>query len=334
MLSRRAFLITSTAATLVRGAATLTPKERVDRALKGQDADRSPFTFWHHFLDETKPGEQHAKSTLDFHKKFHTDLVKVMSDYPYPKGKAQSFFNTHGAPQPLTKPLPPVDQWFDLKPDPNPFPQQIRALELIRDGLNGEAYFLETLFNPYKVAEKLSSEDAVLKLRQEQPQRLLDMLEVIAKSQASHAKRAIGAGASGIFLAIANSLDHEYQKFSAPFDKMILAAVSTAPLNVLHIHGDKIDPAHFYHGWAATGVNYSAHATKIPLADFRKHYTGVLLAGLDEVNYRNLSAADLKQQHQDAMLGAGKKFILSPGCSVPNDSTDAEMLRLTQYLQA
>jgi uroporphyrinogen decarboxylase len=333
MLSRRAFLLTPAAATLARGAASLTSKERVDRALKGQDVDRSPFTFWHHFLDENQPGEQHAKSTLDFHRKFHTDLVKVMGDYPYPKGKTQ-WFNTKAAPQPLTKPLPPLEQWFSMKVDPNPFPRQIRALELIRDGLNGEAYFVDTLFNPYKVAEKLSSADEVARLRQEKPQQLLDLLEVIAKSQASHAQRAIGAGASGIFLAIANSLDHEYQKFGAPFDKMILTAVATAPLNVLHIHGDKIDPAHFYHGWAATGVNYSAQATGIPLGDFRKHYQGVLLGGLDEVKYRKLSTADLKQQHQEAMRGAGKKFILTPGCSVPNDSTDAELLRLTQYLQA
>ena len=39
----------------------------------------------------------------------------------------------------------------------------------------------------------------------EKPQQLLDMLEVIAKSEANHAKRAIQAGAAGIFLSIANA---------------------------------------------------------------------------------------------------------------------------------
>lgn len=314
MLSRRAFLLSSAAAAAAaRGANGITSKERVDRALKGQDVDRTPFTFWYHFLDESQSGEQHAKSTLEFHKKFHTDLVKVMSDYPYPKGNGQ---------------------WFELSVNPNPFPRQIRALEVIRDGLDGRAHFVETLFNPYKVAEKLSSEQAVAKLRQEQPQKLLNALEIIAKSQASHAKRAVGAGASGVFLAIANSIDPGYQKFSAPFDKAILAAVPDAPLNVLHIHGDKIGLAHFYRGWSATAINYSALGAKIPLAEVRKHYQGVLLGGLDEVNYRKLPVSDLKQQHQKAVSEAGKKLILTPGCSVPNDTTDAEMLRLTQYLQA
>jgi uroporphyrinogen decarboxylase len=313
MFSRRAFVVSSAAAVLARGAASLTSKQRVDRALKGEDVDRTPFTYWHHFLDEAKPAEQHAQSTIDFHQKFHTDLVKVMSDYPYPKPKAE---------------------WFELREEANPFSKQIRALEIIRDRIGGDAYFLETIFNPYNVAEKLSSKEAVQKLRAEKPQRLLDALAIIAKSEANHARRAIGAGASGIFLAVANSADPEYAKFSEPFDKMILEAVRSAPLNVLHVHGEKVDLSRFYRGWAASGINYESHLTKIPIASLRKNYSGVILGGLDEVNFRKLSEAELAQQHEAAIRAAGKKFILTPGCSVPNESTDEELLRLTHHLRA
>jgi hypothetical protein len=66
MITRRNLMLGSTAALALRGAA-LTSKERVDRALKGQDVDRSPFSFWHHFLDASKPGEEHARATLAFH---------------------------------------------------------------------------------------------------------------------------------------------------------------------------------------------------------------------------------------------------------------------------
>jgi hypothetical protein len=55
MLSRRNFVLGSAAAVTLRGA-VLTSKERVDRALQGADVDRSPFSFWHHFLDDSKPG--------------------------------------------------------------------------------------------------------------------------------------------------------------------------------------------------------------------------------------------------------------------------------------
>jgi uroporphyrinogen decarboxylase len=301
----------------LRGA-SLTPKERIDRVLKGDDVDRTPFSFWHHFLDASKSGEDHARSTLEFHDKFHTDLVKVMSDYPYPKPKAE---------------------WYVLREEQNPFPRQITALEKIRDGLGGQAYFVETLFNPWKVAENLSSADEVRRLQREKPQALLDALEVIAKSEANHARRSIRAGAAGVFVSVANAQDGymtqaDYAKFSEPFDKMIFDAVRSAPLNILHLHGDKVYLDRFYQGWAASAINYSSHGTGVPVAQVRAKYSGVLLAGLDEVNYRKLERLDLKRQWIEARKGASPKFILTPGCSVPNESTDEELLRLPKMFGA
>ena len=116
MFSRREFLYLGAlgAAAAVRGAALMTGKQRVDCALKGQDVDRTPFSFWHHFGLEKLPAERHAQATLDFHHRFHTDLVKVMSDYPFPK---------------------PAGEWYELKVLNDPFPEQLRALELISEGL-------------------------------------------------------------------------------------------------------------------------------------------------------------------------------------------------------
>src|SRR5690349_10660057 len=102
MVSRRRFLLTAGAAL---AASKMNPRERVRRALEGQEVDRPPFSFWHHFGLEKYPGDRHAQATLEFHRKFRTDLVKVMSDYPYPK---------------------PAGNWWELRFDPNPFPEQIR----------------------------------------------------------------------------------------------------------------------------------------------------------------------------------------------------------------
>jgi uroporphyrinogen decarboxylase len=318
MVSRRNFLFSSAAAALTLRGATMTSKERVDRALQGQDVDRSPFSFWYHFLDAAKPGEEHARSTLAFHDKFHTDLVKVMSDYPYPKPKAE---------------------WYVLREEKNPFPQQIVALEKIRDGLGGKAHFVETMFNPFKVAENLSSPEEVRRLQHEKPQALLDAMEAIAKSEANHARRAVAAGAAGIFLAIANAQDgymtpEDYARFSEPFDKMVLEAVRSAPLNVLHLHGDKVYLDRFYRGFAATAINYSAHGTGVSIAQVRAKYSGAILGGLDEVNYRKLTRVDLKRQWIEAKSAAGGKFILTPGCSVPNESTDEELSVLPKMFGA
>ncbi len=317
MLSRREFL-SAVAVSTLPASPKLTPKERIDRALNGQDVDRPPFSFWYHFGLQEFPGGRHAHATLDFHRRFRTDLVKVMSDFPYPK---------------------PEGKWYEPKVETNPFPEQIRALEIIRKGLRGEAYFVETVFNPWNVAEKLSSPEEVLRLKTDNPQALLNALEVIAKSEANHAKKAVAAGAAGIFMAIANAQDdiltpEDYARFSEPFDKMVLSSVSNAQLNILHLHGEKVYLGRFFRGWPAAAVNYSAHGTGVGIAEVRSKFSGVLIGGLDERRFRELTEKDLRQQWQSAQAAAGRRFILTPGCSVPNETTDGELFRLVNVLGA
>ena len=92
-LTRRRFLATSSAAVAAHvlsggprlGAAALTARQRVDRALAGQDVDRPPISLWHHFGLEKEGPARHAAQTLAFHRDYRTDLIKVMSDFPYPK---------------------------------------------------------------------------------------------------------------------------------------------------------------------------------------------------------------------------------------------------------
>lgn len=237
-MQRRTFLYLAGGSAF--GKANLSHKERIDRALKGTDVDRPPFSFWHHF--GLKTAQEHAGKTLEFHRAYRTDLIKVMSDFPYPR---------------------PSGRWYELKPETNPFAPQILALERIRDGLDGRAYFIETLFNSWNVAEKLSSKEEVRRLKQENPKALLNALDVITTSQIHHAKRALSTGASGILLAVANANSNElskadYLKFSAPFDRRLLEAVSGARINILHLH---VDPDYLdaVTGLPAQVVNYSLH---------------------------------------------------------------------------
>lgn len=310
-LSRRHFLFAASSFSFAK--TNLSSRERVDFALKGQDVDRPPISLWHHFGLESQGSAKHAEATVAFHRNYGTDLVKVMSDFPYPK--------------------PASGKWWELRGESNPFAPQIQALEKIRSALGGSAHFVETIFSNWTVAEKLSSKDEVKRLKAEQPQKLLDALEVIAKSQANHARRALSAGASGIFYAIAHAdksvaTMEEYKKFGEPFDRITLNAVRSAKLNVLHLHGNGVYLDNFVAGWPAALINYSVKGTGVPIADLRKKYAGVLMGGIDEAGYRTLSVDQLRAQSELARSQAGKKFILAPGCSVPNDAAPAELARL------
>jgi uroporphyrinogen decarboxylase len=325
MTDRRSFLVSAAAFAgtsiaqpilgQVAGQKPLSRKERVDRALAGRDVDRPPFTHWHHFGPQT--AEVHAKATLDYHWKYKTDIVKVMSDFEYPK---------------------PAGNWYELKVLDNPFPDQIRALELINTGLNGDAYILETAFNPWQVAVKLSSKEEVLRLQQENPQRLLDALDVLTQSHINHAKRAFAAGASGILFSIANAKRKElspadYARFSAPFDKRFFDATAGAKLNFLHLHWENEYVDQFLN-FNAPVVNWSVQTSGVQVNTVRSKFSQTIATGIDEVKYKELSAAQIREQWQKASHAAGGKFILTPGCSVPNDSTGEELSRLPQVVGA
>jgi uroporphyrinogen-III decarboxylase len=312
---RRRDFLSAAAATAAFGQNKLSHKDRVDRALRGADLDRPPFTFWHHF--GLKEPEAHAKRTLNFHNDYRTDIVKVMSDFPYPK---------------------PAGKWYELKVETNPFPRQVRALELIRDGLDGRAYFIETVFNPWNVAEKLSSKEEVRRLKSEDPNLLLNALDVIAQSEIHHAKRAMQIGASGILLSVANAHAKElsgedYVKFSRPFDKRILDALSDAKLTFLHLHVES-SYLDLFAEFNAPVMNYSHRVSGIPIAAMRKHTSAVIAGGIDEVDYRKSSEDELRRQWKAAQVAAGSKFILTPGCSVPDDSSPAELARLPRVVGA
>jgi uroporphyrinogen decarboxylase len=309
-IHRRGFLA-GLAPAFLRGAA-LTPRQRIDRVLHGETSDRTPISLWHHFGLEKQGPAAHARRTLEFHRTAQTDLVKVMSDFPYPK---------------------PAGNWWELKPLDSPFAPQLQALGLIREGLQGNAHFVETVFNPWNVAEKLSSRDEVLRMMRERPQVLLDALGAIARSEANHAARALATGASGIFLAIANAqkgimTPEEYRKFSEPFDRMVLQAASGAALNVLHLHGDKVHLELFQQGWGGAAINYSAAETGVSLQAMRAKFAGVLLGGIDHRNFKTRTVEQLKADAAAARKQAGNYCMLCPGCSVPDDSTAAEVAKL------
>jgi uroporphyrinogen decarboxylase len=294
------------------------PVERMNLALQGGTPDRAPFSYWHHFGLQDKPPEFHAKATLRFQQINRLDLVKVMSDFPYPKAAGAN--------------------WWELKAADDPFPAQIEALKMIRDGLKGLKYFVETIFNPFNVAEKLSSNDEVKRMMEDRPQQMLDALEAIAKSEASHAKRALGTGAKGIFLAIANANDAamtraQYEKFSAPFDRMVLDAASGAPLNILHLHGAGIWMDRFWKGWGDPVIHYSVAETGVPLAEARREYSGVLIGGLDETKVARARLADYQKMIR-AAKAAGPKWFCAPGCSVPDKTSDSKLFLITRAAAA
>src|SRR5207244_4129126 len=80
--------------------------------------------------------------------------------------------------------------------------EQIEALERIGEALGGEAYFLETIFNPLSIAADMTAnEQQILDDRRDNPQALKDALEVITETVTHVAAVCIKSGPVGISFA-------------------------------------------------------------------------------------------------------------------------------------
>jgi uroporphyrinogen decarboxylase len=303
----------------------MTKIERVKAVLRAERVDRPPLTFWHHFGLEKMPGEKQAEATLNFYRKFDVDLLKVMSDYPYP------------LPENLDA-ITEFSDWKRFEPLKNPFPEQINALKIIDKELKGKAPFVETVFQSWTVLEKLSSKKTIEQLKREDPSTLKKVLRVISESQGNHARLALDAGAAGIFLAVAAAdqsiMDtQEYLKFVRESDLMILDAVKgKGYLNILHIHGNS---PHFdtLLSYPVQAINYSVYGTGVSLSEMKKRFSGTLMGGLDEINIAKLTDDQLKGEIQEAMQAMQqRRLILAPGCSVPNDIADGPLLKVRELV--
>jgi uroporphyrinogen decarboxylase len=344
-MNRRKFLsATATAAALAltkpvfgrkAASSTLSHKERVDRALRGEDLDRPPFTFYHHYKRSTAQLE--ARDHLEFHRVYNTDIVKVMNDFDYPQST--------------------TDKWYELKPLESPFPEQLATLKLVRDGLNGDAYFIDTIYGPYMTAmilfqsqsqfaslgksEEVQDEQikSLHAFQRQNPDAWHGALEAITQSTINHIRHIKDIGASGALVSIFNAESKfgsvaDYERYTRPHDKRVFDTLADTKLSVLHLHYLERPYLDQFKDFNAPVIQYSVKTSGISISEVRKQYSQPIAGGVDEIGYEKLTVAEIRTQWTEARAQAGTKYIAAPGCSVPDSSTPEELARFPRALGA
>jgi uroporphyrinogen decarboxylase len=293
----------------------MTKIERVRATLAGRPVDRPPVTVWYHFGTQHAPPERTAQVHLEFFQHYDLDLLKVMNDYDYPMPAGLDIV---ASPEDLRK----LEPW---EASATPLGRQLKAIEQIAAALRGTALFVDTVFNAWNTLRRNLAREAMGTLMERHPEALEAALRVVNQNLIRYATAALQRGAAGIFLAVpasAESLTREqYERFMRPFDLELLHAVKDkAEMNVVHAHGDKLYlgrlleyPAHVM-SWADLNGGPS-------IADMRQRSPLTLMAGVDHVNFAQVSPLVLRRQVQAAREQAGtSRFILAPGCSIPTYS--------------
>lgn len=324
---------------------TMTKKERMDAALKGEAVDRVPISFWRHFYLQERDASLLADALLDFQRDFQWDFVKVNPRASYHVedwGNRYSYSDDpHVAPTLASHVVHTKDDWSKIGVldiwRTQALKQQLVLLELIKEGLQEEnVYFLHTLFSPLSIAFRLAghSSERLLEAMRNESRELHAALDAISETFVNYAAACLGAGASGLFftptkLASADVMAVEqYREFGTPYDLRVLAAVQNRPgFNLLHLCGDNI----FFDELMGYPVDAISWDTTLPgnpgLRDGRAKSGKAVVGG---ISHRSTLPAGTPQQVADEVARGiaetgGRGYVIAPGCTFPT-TTRRDML--------
>ena len=297
--------------------------ERVRAALRGDEVDRIPVAFWHHFRPGGS-GRRQAELTLRFFDEaFDLDLCKVMPDiaYPFPRGS-----------------IGEIDDWRLIEPldlKRSAFVQQrLRTIEYLRDELGDDTPIVMTVFSPLTEALRFARDhETFFRHLHEEPGVLHAALDTIAQNLADAMELYMVAGADGVFFSLQGALtegqpgglgEARYREFGKPYDLRALRGAGEGWLNILHVHGDGgllIDTVLDY---PFDVLNWSDRLTGLSLREMRAKTTKCLMGGWHEFGaLSNGPIEAIRAEAEDAIAQTGgRRFILANGCSVPDDTPE------------
>jgi uroporphyrinogen decarboxylase len=316
--------------------ASMNKRERVMAALKGEEVDRVPVSFWGHDYLREWSSEDLAAAMLEPVREFDYDYLKVNPRATYYAEAWGCRYRKSNDPL-----RGPETEHFVLKEasalrtidvvgmKQEPFPEQLAALRSIANELNGEVPFIQTVFSPLSVLGRLAdgNRDDVKRWMSDEPELVHGALASIAETLAAYARSCIEAGADGIFFPTTdwgtydNATAEEYLAFGRRYDLPVLEEVSGAAFNLLHVcrpHNmldDLID-------YPVAAINWSVHGEgNASLADVKEKTDKAVMGGVDERGaLLSGSPDDVRTQVRDALAQTGGRgFLLAPGCSIaPN----------------
>ena len=288
-------------------------KERVEASLAGKPFDRAPVSFWYHFGVQHEPGERIAEIELNFFNYFDLDYLKLMNDYYYPMPEGMQELKTR-------EDLKTISH-FDVHK--SPWGEQLKAINIIAGQLDREAYFVDTIFEPWQCLIRNLVGEHLPMLVRDAPDAILEALEIITDNIVAYCKAAISAGAAGVFLSTFSSsaqMDKaHYMKFAYPFVKRIMDEIKDMGImNTLHLHDYGIFteemtqlPAHI--------ISYEDTDSRNPtIAQMRTEWKGSIMAGMDKnLMTRVTPRKAIVNALTGIKNGGNTRFFLAPGCSFP-----------------
>jgi uroporphyrinogen decarboxylase len=314
-----------------------TPRERVMAALRGEPVDRVPVAFWLHNFATENSAAGLAGETLRLYETFGWDFLK-------PQSRAQCFAEMWGltyapsreraTPYTVTRePLASAEEVSGLRPvDPRQgaLGEQLEALRTIRARVGPDVPIIWTVFSPLMVLPFLvrGGKPQALALLRSDGAAVARGLHAIAETLTAYARACLDAGADGLFYATnvatrALTSADECRRFQRPFDTTILAAVASAPFNLLHVCGDDIWFDEFA-DYPVTAFSFALAPGNPSLKEAQRRTGRAVVGGLPAKPQIASMTAPALVERAKAAVGemAGRWLLLGPDCSINPDTPE------------
>lgn len=310
----------------------MTKRELVLAALRGEQVERVPVGFWHHFVTNELQADALAdaaiaEANVAGHRQFiqavQPDFIKLMSDgyFRYPDEALEQ-----------VKEVADLAGITGLAPDHPWFSQQVTLVRRQREQFIEEIVSFYNIFSPATLLkwQLPGGEKQLVDFIVTDPEAVASALAVIATDVARLAQLVIKeGGADGIYFSVQNLQDpsvagQRYQQVIAPAEKAVLqAATDVAGLNILHIcgyEGAKNDLTS-YLDYPATAVNWAVTVEGVSLADGQQLFKRPVIGGFNNTKAGVLASgtqAEVIAETQRILQAAGTQgVLLGADCTVP-----------------
>lgn len=327
----------------------MTSKQRIYKAIKGEPVDRTPFSLWRHFPEVDQKAESFAKAVIEFQKKFEFDLVKVTPASGYfPEAFGAKFIPSkdkkgqqESARKCISYPIKNYQGWRNLPIlDINQgiLGREIKALKLIKKGIDKNIPIVQTVPSPLTLAKNLYG-DSWIKDLKEHPENLKKGLAIISETIIKFSMASLKAGADGIFFFTQTASydilsEEEYKIFGSKYDLQILEELKKqTDLLILHIHGLNI-MFDLLKDYPVQIINWHDRLTKPSLKAGQKFFKGAVLGGVNEHGVLlEKNSEKIKKEVKNAIQQTnGKRLIIGPGCVIPINTPEANIKAIKEVL--
>jgi uroporphyrinogen decarboxylase len=310
----------------------MTTRERVWAALRGDELDRPPVSFWGHFYHRESSASSLVEATVEHQRTYGWDWVKLNPRKHYHVEPWGVSYRYSGRPDEKPRleafPVRNPGDWSSITPRPidqGALAEQVEAVTLLRRELP-EVPIVETVFTPLAVLGEMVEEPEVLGLHMRRhPEAVRRALEAVTSTFEAWVPRLLAAGADGIYLATTDWASRkrmspeEYRAWARPSDLRILAAAANARFNVLHVCKSEnlllelVDYPVSAFSWDATDP------TNPSLAEGLARLPGAVMGGISqEAALRDPDPARAVAEFRYGLeQTGGRRWLVGPGCSIP-----------------